>query len=123
MNRNQTTDLSTGDVAGLPEWMQKLRQAAIGRIRQKDIEEIIGKQVEMAKAGNKAAVDFVFKFALGGDAFKGATFIQNNNYDGAGGEPTRARPGTKSKLDAMRRRAEAGQPLCRADDGPDPDLA
>ena len=76
-----------------------------------------------AKKGEPKALKFVFDYVVGAQHFKGATFIQNNNYaTGAPDHPTDDRPGTPAKLATMGRRAAAGLPRCRADDGPALDL-
>jgi hypothetical protein len=63
--------------AALPPWMAVLRAAAQKYIQPADIEEIVRNQVTAAKAGDKAAMKFVFEQVLGGAALKGATFVQN----------------------------------------------
>lgn len=113
-----------GDLPGLPPWMAMMRQAAIGQIKEEDVAAIMKNQIEAAKNGNKDAIKFVFDYCLGGNLTKGATFIQNNNYGSNGAaEATGARPGTDAKIDAMRRRAEAGLPLQANGDGGEMDLS
>lgn len=62
----------------LPAWIQLMRDAAMKCIKQEDIELMVTKQVEKAKAGDEKAMKFVMEQILGGAALKGATFVQNN---------------------------------------------
>lgn len=110
---------------GLPPWMAKMRQAMADLVKEDDIKEIVQKQIERAKAGDQNAIKFVFGQLLGGEAFKGATFIQNNNYGEGGGAPaapTAALPGSVEKLEKIRRRVEAGLPANDPRDRQDVDL-
>lgn len=117
------SSLQKQDQFGLPPWMLALRTAAQQSITAEDITQIVKKQVERAKSGDERAIRFVFDYVLGGSGMKGATFVQNNFPAGdSPTKPTAARPGTNSKLSAMQRRAAAGIPLNRADDGPEVDL-
>lgn len=113
------SSLQNQDQFGLPPWMLALRTAAQDAIKPADITEIVRQQVERAKKGDDKAIRFVFDYALGGSALKGATFVQNNfTGEAAPNRPTAARPGTNGKLRTMEQRAAAGLPLSRADDGP-----
>jgi hypothetical protein len=87
--------------ASMPAWIVAMREAARAEIKDDDIREIVRNQVARAKAGDKAAISFVFDQVLGGSAFKGATFNQNHYYgreapaasepaDGAGEDDTPA---------------------------------
>lgn len=62
----------------LPAWIQLMRDAVLKCIKQEDIEAMVNKQVEKAKAGDEKAMKFVMEQILGGAALKGATFVQNN---------------------------------------------
>jgi hypothetical protein len=97
---------------GLPPWLAQMRKAVLDGVSQEDIKEIVANQLKKAKEGDPHAIKFVFGQILGGDAFKGATFIQNN-YHGKDepSKPVDAKPGSKDKIDAMRRRVEAGLDL------------
>lgn len=109
----------------LPPWMQAMRQAAIESVTPDDIEAIMKKQVQLAKAGDRAAVKFVTDFVMGSGMLRGATIVQNNygaEHDHPS-TPTSVRPGSAEKLAVMQRRAAAREPLCAADDGPELDLA
>jgi len=94
----------------VPAWIQGLRQAAAGLLKQSDIEEIVKGQIKRAKAGDKNAIKFVFDQLLGGSYMRGATFIQNNYAGGNGQKPggTKALPGSSEKVEEMRRRVTAG---------------
>lgn len=108
---------------GLPPWMAAMRKAVVDCVTNDDIKEIVQNQVKRAKEGDPHAIKFVFGQILGGDTFRGATFVQNNNYgDAAPSKPTRAIPGTPDKIEHMRRRAEAGIDLTNDKDGPEGDL-
>ena len=108
-----------GDGPALPAWMVQIRQAVTDAIKPGDLAQIFAKQVELAKAGDRRAMKFVFDQARAFSDLKGLTLIQNNYAAGeAGGagpmppaeRPTRARPGSAAKVEAMRRRVEAGYP-------------
>lgn len=47
------------------ELQSKLRQAIFGAISEHDVEEIIKRQVEKAKQGDNASLQFVMKYVLG----------------------------------------------------------
>lgn len=85
------SNLQKSDQAGLPPWVLALREAAQKHVKATDIEEIVKKQVDLAKQGNKDAIKFVFDYVLGGNSMKGATFVQNNY----GPEPERPAAGGK----------------------------
>jgi hypothetical protein len=58
-----------------------MRQAAQEVLKEEDVKTIVANQVEKAKAGDQAAIKFVFDQLLGGP-LKGATFVQNVYHDG-----------------------------------------
>lgn len=111
--------LPATDLAGLPPWMAKMRQAAMQSISEADVQAIVRGQIDAAKKGNKDAIKFVFDYILGAQQFKGATIVQNNNYGDSPAKPTKARPGSPEKLDAMARRAANHLPLTDDGDGPE----
>lgn len=80
----------------LPPWVQMMREAAMSRIKPADIEAMVDKQIEKAKAGDEKALKFVFEQVLGGASMKGATFVQNNYQYGAG--TTNTKPEEVGKL-------------------------
>lgn len=47
-------------------WAEKLREAAFDAVKETDIQEIVAKQVELAKTGDPKALKFVSEFLLGG---------------------------------------------------------
>lgn len=101
----------------IPEWMTKMRAAAQACISESDIQEIVQKQVERAKQGDAQAMKFVFEQVLGGAAFKGATFIQNNNsYGSDPTSPAKSKPGTQDRIAEMAARADRGLPLVQPGD-------
>lgn len=99
----------------MPEWMQRMRKAALEQISENDVKEIIAAQVKRAKEGNPAATKFVFEQVLGGAAFKGANFVQNVTNHHYGTEhpeqPTQTPPGTKERVDTMAARVAQGLPI------------
>jgi hypothetical protein len=96
---------------GLPPWMAAMRKAVTDCVSESDIKEIVQNQVKRAKDGDKDAIKFVFGQILGSDSFKGATFVQNNNYGGDPAKPAKTKPGSVDRIEQMRLRAEAGVPL------------
>jgi hypothetical protein len=103
---------------GLPPWMAAMRKAVLDTVTQEDVAEIVKSQIKRAKEGDQAAIKFVFGQLLGGDTFKGATFVQNNYHgEDRPDKPTKARAGSADRVDMMRRRMEAGLPLCNGEDG------
>jgi hypothetical protein len=111
------------DFAGLPPWMQTMRQAAMDSIKEEDVKQIVANQVKAAKEGDGKAIRFVFDYLLGGNAMKGATFIQNNFHGEQPQTPTDERPGSNGKLSKMQKRLAANLPLTNKDDGPEVDLS
>lgn len=118
-------------IDGIPTWMTAMRKAAVECITEADVKEIVQGQVKRAKEGDRNAIRFVFEQVLGGAGQKASTFIQNNYGNGAAAEdpagvrpdkPTKAIPGTKQKIEAIRRRVEAGLDACNIQDGPGGDL-
>lgn len=120
MKRLDIDSIETTAVQVVPAWMQRMRDAAQKLLTPEVIEEIVGDQIRRARSGDQKAIRFVLDYLAGGQSFKGATFIQNNNYgDGAAAtKPTKALPGSDAKIRAMQKRAAAGLPLAQADDGP-----
>lgn len=105
-------------------WILEMRKVARETIKAEDIREIVANQVKKAKAGDKAAMAFVFEQILAAPELRGMQMTQNNFYgvEERPDQPTAARPGTNGKLLAMQARMAAGQPLTRPDDGPPADL-
>lgn len=68
----------TSQQSQIPPWIQMMRDAAMKCIKPEDIEAMVTKQVEKAKAGDEKAMKFVMEQILGGASLKGATFVQNN---------------------------------------------
>jgi len=109
---------------GLPPWMATMRKVVADCVSENDIKEIVENQVKRAKQGDQNAIKFVFGQILGGDSFKGATFVQNNYTGGESpSTPTKGSPGSEDKIEAMRRRREAGLPLSNNGDGGKVDLS
>lgn len=103
---------------GLPPWMAAIRKAVLDTVTQEDVTDIVRGQIKKAKEGDQAAIKFVFGQLLGGDTFKGATFVQNNyNTDDRPDKPTKTRAGSGERVEIMRRRLEAGLPLSNGEDG------
>lgn len=103
-------------------WVVEMRRAAQAALSAEDVTQIVQKQVEQAKAGDKAALRFVFDLLLA--VPKGMTLVQNNFTTPSDElfEKTPARGGSREKLDLMAQRVAAGLPATRDDDGPDVDL-
>lgn len=116
-----TLDEKAVDVATtvLPAWVQNMRAAAQKVLKQEDVEEIVKNRVEAAKKGDKHAIRFVFDQVLGGVPVKAAQIVQNNFYGEADrpDKPTKALPGSRAKIEAMRRRVASGQSACSGRDG------
>lgn len=104
----------------LPAWMVKIREAVTGAVKTSDIQEIFEKQVELAKRGDRNAAKFVLDQVRAFTEIRGITIAQTNNH--FHGEqptaPTKAMPGTDSKIKRMQQRAAMGQELTREEDGP-----
>lgn len=101
----------------VPPWVMAMRNAAQKHLTERDVEDIVKGQVDRAKKGDRGAIRFVFDQLMGGAAFKGATFVQNNNYgDLNPSTPTTARPGSAKKIELMRRRVEGGLDVLDPDD-------
>lgn len=71
-------ELTSQAEQAMPAWIVAMRRAAREHITEQDIQEIVANQVKAAKKGDRNAIRFVFDQVLGGAAFKGATFVQNN---------------------------------------------
>lgn len=92
--------------AGVPEWAQRLRQAAFNGVTEQDMAAIVKAQVEKAKAGDERAAKFVLEYLVGIGA-PARAITQNNYYRGNGTK--RAKNGRD--LDALSERATRGLPL------------
>ena len=68
---NQSVSLSDlpTHTGGVPEWMQRMRDAAQQVVTEEVMEAIVQKQIDLAKEGNPAEIKFVFEQLLGGSAF------------------------------------------------------
>lgn len=62
----QLAALSQQAAEAAPAWITQMRAAAMAKIGQKDIEEIVQNQVDAAKKGDRNAIRFVFEQILGG---------------------------------------------------------
>ena len=119
------TELSLSSQAEecLPPWMQAMRALARSEVQEGDIKEIVQSQIKRAKDGDQKAIKFVFEQLLGGAELKGATFIQNNYHGGESPErPTKAKPGSKAKIDVIARRIAGGNGAFHPEDGHEVDL-
>lgn len=126
MGRSTKTELSLSQAEEcLPPWLAAMRKAAQGAISEEDVAAIVKGQVDKAKAGDQAAIKFLFDQILGGGQFKGATFVQNVTYtDGLGPpeQPTEARPGSRKKVALLAKRYQNGAELFNGNDNDgDPD--
>ena len=104
----------------VPPWIQKMRDMAQKHLTEDVVEQIITNQINAAKKGDRNAIRFVFDQLMGGQALKGATFVQNN-YDGrAESRPDAPLPPRGlARIEALRRRAEQQVPLAQPGDKPD----
>ncbi len=123
-------DLPTAAAGGVPAWMQKMRQAAVDKISEDDIAEIVKAHVERAKKGDLSSTRFIFEQVLGGAAFKGATITQNvteHHYHEHAAEETPVEPGSKAdrarRVRKMAERNAQGLPLRDPADNIKPDLS
>lgn len=110
----------------VPVWIKRMRDVAQKHLTQDVVDSIVKNQIEAAKRGDRNAINFVFNQLMGGQALKGATFIQNNygeEFSDSPNKPTKALPGSNKKLKTMQQRADAGLPLCQEEDGPEVDLS
>lgn len=123
-------DLPTAGGGGVPAWMQKMREAAVGKISETDIADIVQAHVKKAKKGDLASTRFIFEQVLGGAAFKGATITQNvtehHYHENADAEPP-VEPGSKEdrerRVRKMAARQAQGKPLHDPADNPVRDLS
>lgn len=118
MARLVDTDLATSTRCEqmVPPWIQRMRDVARKHLTEDVVEQIVTNQIQAAKNGDRNAIRFVFDQLMGGAAFKGATFVQNNygaEFSDDSAKPTTAPPGSQDKLDVMRRRVANGQSLCQ----------
>lgn len=96
----------------VPLWIQKMRAVAAKHLSDGLVEEIILNQINAAKRGDKNAIRFVFDQLMGGQALKGATFIQNNYCGESGDLPGKPLPPRgPARIAALRRRVEQHRPL------------
>ena len=96
----------------VPPWIQKMRDLATKHLSEDVVEQIITGQIERAKKGDRNAIQFVFNQLMGGQALKGATFVQNNYSDGSNDKPGDKLPAKRAdRIAAMGRRAEQHRPL------------
>lgn len=104
----------------LPTWMLELRKALQQQIKPDDVEQIMAKQIELAKKGDRNAAKFVFDQMGQLASLKGATLVQHNHHyhgdDAEPSKPTKARAGSKSKKDKMAERAARGESVFNEDD-------
>jgi hypothetical protein len=92
----------------LPDWLMKMRRAAVESISEEDVKQIVQAQVKAAKEGNRGAIKFVFDNLLGGN-LQGTTFIQNNFSQGAAEvRPSDHPKGSSRRIDAMAARVASG---------------
>lgn len=94
-------------------FQDSLREALFDGVTPADAKEIVQGVVKRAKAGDPAAVKMFFEYVLGGAAPKQA--VQNNYYPPPA-EPTKTRPGGKSRLAVYADRAARGEELNHDDD-------
>lgn len=125
MTKRVDTDLATSTACEqmVPPWIQRMRDVAAKHLTVDVIDSIVKSQIEMAKKGDKNAIKFVFDQLMGGQAVKGATFVQNNygaEFGEAAAKPALARPGSTDKLTIMQRRAANGQSLTQPGDVAEP---
>ena len=121
-NLPKTTDESVA-------YMAKMRNAAQTGVTEADITGIVRAQVAKAKAGDAAAIKFVFERVIGGLGMDGATIVQENHYHIEVDEERKVRlaeplPEAQSdRVKRMRERLDAGlDPVLPADvDGRDPE--
>ncbi|HUX16240.1 MAG TPA: hypothetical protein VMW52_07185 [Phycisphaerae bacterium] len=106
----------------VPPWIQRMREMSQKHLTEDVVESIVVGQIERAKKGDRNAIRFVFDQLMGGQALRGATFVQNN-YGGDFCEPPDKPlpPKGPARIEAMRRRAEQRRPL--TDLGDEPDLS
>jgi superfamily II DNA or RNA helicase len=94
----------------VPEWIQRMRDAATKHLTSDVVERIVCNQIKRAENGDKDAIKFVFDNLMGGSALKGATFIQNNYHD----KPVEKKPvkslTREERIEHMRRRVAEGKP-------------
>lgn len=125
MSKKQTMLTTLQEDTGLPSWMVTLREAARSELKEEDVKAIVRDQIDRAKRGDQRAIRFVFYQLMGGNELKGATFIQNNHYgdDETPAKPTKAKPGSKAKVDLMAKRFSSGNGCFNDEDGPEVDLS
>ena len=117
-------------------FMAKMRRAAQVGITAADITGIVQAQVAKARAGDPAAIKFVFDRVIGGLGMDGATIVQENHYHVHEGDapvliervpdeplpPGVDGPDREARVEAIRRRLEAGQdPVTPRDAPQDPE--
>jgi len=99
-----------------------MREMSQKHLTEDVVESIVVGQIERAKKGDRNAIRFVFDQLMGGQALKGATFVQNNYAPGSADPPDAPLPAKgPARIEAMRRRAEQRRPLIEPGDDPDLD--
>lgn len=93
--------------SGVPEWAQRLRQAAFDGITEEDMAAIVRAQVDKAKAGDQQAAKFVLEYLVGIGA-PAKSITQTINHYGT----AKAKKANNGRdLDALADRAARGLPL------------
>lgn len=63
-------------------WQAKLREAIFNAVTEADVAEIVKKQIDLAKQGDKSAIKFVMDYVLGaGTGGQPMKLVQQNFYD------------------------------------------
>ena len=106
----------------VPPWIQGMRDMSQKHLTEDVVESIIVGQIDRAKKGDKNAINFVFNQLMGGQALKGATFVQNNYAPGSADPPGTPLPKKgPARIEALRLRAEQRRPLIEPGDVEDDD--
>lgn len=96
--RNGEMAVQEREVQQLPDWIVQIRRALQAQIKSDDIEQIMQKQIELAKQGDRHAAKFVLDQMGQLASLKGATLNQVNHhhhYHGEDGENAAAKDGAK----------------------------
>lgn len=102
----------------VPAWMAKMRAAMFNAVKESDITEIMAGVVERAKKGDAQAVKIVMEYIVGANKpphSQTNVLIQQSDAPQPAA-PTRARIGTRAKVEVMAERARNGQSLHHPDD-------
>lgn len=108
--------------ASAADWQDTMRQALMQSVKAEDIKEIAENLVTRAKAGDKKAIDLLFRYVLGGTGVhvKKAVIVTNAPPPRGGpdegdlilpspeGPPTAAQPGSPEKIRVMGDRVARG---------------